>query len=219
MLIVSRLNRTVKNGFTLVELALVLVIVGLLIGGGVLSWTSLMQARKIAATRSALNQAKDCLFRRIAYTNKYPDYTPAPDCSSVDQTKDVDVCLCGIKDAWGNRLRFLEGLEQGGDGLSQSSDYVIANLAQDQARATISPDSKVIDVHNKERTGVAFILISFGKNGQADDSSYGDRFVSSDTLAAALDPDNPPNFYHPDDASYDDLALIVTASELQALFD
>ena len=203
-----------KNGFTLVELAIVILIAGLLMGIGIFSWQSMMKARKIAATRSALYQAKDCLLTRIASTNKFPDYTASPDCTNIDTTKDVDFCLCNIKDPWGNQIVFLEGKDTSGNCLSSSSNYVLENEAANQTRASLS--SSIIDTKGKNIENVAFVLISKGEDGKFDNATYGDYFPNDDDLANCIDPANPiPDFSN----NTDDIMIVITGNELQTILD
>ena len=202
-----------KNGFTLVELAIVILIAGLLMGIGIFSWQSMMKARRIAATRSALYQAKDCLLTRIASTNKFPDYSSPVDCDNPDSTRDVDFCLCQIKDAWGKRIVLLEGRDGTGC-LSSSSRYVTRNKAASQMRATLT--SQIRDTHGKTIKRVAFVLISKGEDGKFDSKTYGDYFPNNDDLANCIDPANPiPDFSN----NTDDIMIVITGNELQTILD
>lgn len=200
-----------SSGITLVELALVIVLIGILLGAGYISWSSLAEARRIAKTRSVLNQAKDCLIQRITLDHRYPTYTSSPDCSAADPTEDVDSCLCDLTDGWGRRIKFLEGLSTNGTGVQDL--LVIDKPAQEQNAVDLSSNSQVTDTDGTVRQSMAFLLISYGSDGNPDHSSYGNRFPAESTLSATMDPAQPPNFNN----NTDDLHILVTRNELQAV--
>ncbi|MCF8085645.1 MAG: prepilin-type N-terminal cleavage/methylation domain-containing protein, partial [Desulfohalobiaceae bacterium] len=54
-----------EQGFTFVELALVLVVMGLLLFLGDGAWLSLKESREVAKTRSSLQQIRNCLMGRM----------------------------------------------------------------------------------------------------------------------------------------------------------
>jgi len=197
-----------KNGFTLVELAIVLLIAGLILGVGIISWVSLMKARKYAYTRSILYQTKNCLLKRITYSNRYPTYTPNLDCTHPAPTKDVDSCLCGQRDAWGRPIFYLEGRDSSGQPLSNSSEFIIKNEPADQKNVT-DVTSKVIDPQNKTISKVAFVLISKGEDGQLDDLSYSNLFNGNSIVGVINNPE--PNFAR----KKDDVVVIVSDYELK----
>ncbi len=198
-----------KNGFTLIELAIVLVIVGLILGVGIISWISLMKARKYAYSRSILYQTKNCLLKRITYSNRYPTYTPNLDCTHPDPIKDVDSCLCGQHDAWGHPILYLEGRDSDGQPLSNSSGWVVENKPANQTDV-VNAISKVVDPHGKTIFKVAFVLISKGENNQLDDPSYSNLF-NGNSIVGVINNNPEPNFAH----NTDDVVVIVSGYELK----
>ncbi|MBT9568022.1 MAG: type II secretion system protein [Thiobacillus sp.] len=116
-----------QRGFSLIELAIVLVIVTLLIGGLAVPLSAQIQARRIAETQKTLAEANQAI---IGYAMTHPAtppnsrFLPCPDtdgdgkedraagaCSSISGTVSsgylpwVDLGVAS-QDAWGNRLRY-----------------------------------------------------------------------------------------------------------------
>ena len=113
---------TNSRGFTLIEMAIVLVIITILIGGLAMPLSAQIQARRIAETRQTLQEAREAI---LGFAMTHPadtvgqHYLPCPD-TNGDGREDRDAvtkaCLApsglmpwvdlGIapQDAWGNRL-------------------------------------------------------------------------------------------------------------------
>jgi prepilin-type N-terminal cleavage/methylation domain-containing protein len=115
------------RGFTLIELAIVMVIVTILIGGLAMPLSAQIQARRIAETKKTLEEARDAIIGyAMTHTADHdgdPDTPPRPylPCPADDtgQEKRVgNICAqadgwfpwvdLGVssQDAWGNRLRY-----------------------------------------------------------------------------------------------------------------
>lgn len=117
---------TPQRGFSLIEMAIVLVVVTLLIGGLLVPLSAQIQARRIAETRHDMNAIHDALIgfamsHRSATTNS--PYLPCPDANNdgVEEPRDVSgKCAADLKrgglpwitlgvkgeDAWGNRYTY-----------------------------------------------------------------------------------------------------------------
>jgi len=122
------MNRS--RGFTLIELAIVLVVITILIGGLAMPLSAQIQARRIAETKKLMEEAREAI---IGYAmgnvtadtvDKNRSFLPCPDTDVdgvVDGTEDRDDdgnCLAyegwfpsvtlgtATQDAWGNRLRY-----------------------------------------------------------------------------------------------------------------
>ncbi len=112
---------TIPRGFTLIEMAIVLVIITILIGGLAVPLSAQIQARRIAETNKTLEEAKEAIIG-YAMTHKTASskpYLPCPD-TSGDGVEDRSGSGClnqigslpwvtlgaGDKDAWGNRLHY-----------------------------------------------------------------------------------------------------------------
>jgi prepilin-type N-terminal cleavage/methylation domain-containing protein len=77
-------NRSANRGFTLVEVAIVLVVVGLLIGGLITPLSTQMEQRRVADTRKAMEEARDAL-TGFAIRN---GYLPCPAISAANGLED-----------------------------------------------------------------------------------------------------------------------------------
>ncbi len=106
------------RGFTLVEIALVLVIVSLLLGAGIAGFKGVMESNRYAQTKKALSYTKQSLLSYVNLNN----FLPCPDvngdghedrntattpytCKSVEGTvpyKDIGLNIGQVRDAWGN---------------------------------------------------------------------------------------------------------------------
>ena len=73
-----------QRGFSLIEIAIVLVIVGLMIGGLVTPLTVQLEQRKVAETQKALDEAKEAL---TGYALRY-GYLPCPAISAMNGLED-----------------------------------------------------------------------------------------------------------------------------------
>jgi prepilin-type N-terminal cleavage/methylation domain-containing protein len=111
------------RGFTLIELAIVIVIVTILIGGLAMPLSAQIQARRIAETMKTLEEARHAI---IGYAMTHPSsgnpdkpYLPCPDTNGDGlENRTGDICTnpdgwfpwadlgTGAQDAWGNRLRY-----------------------------------------------------------------------------------------------------------------
>jgi len=107
-----------RRGFTLTEMAVVLVIVSLLIGGMILPLAAQQDIRNVAATQKQIVDAIEALHGFAASRSGVP-YLPCPDtdgngqedrlgadCTATEGNLPwVDLGL-GRQDAWGNALRY-----------------------------------------------------------------------------------------------------------------
>ena len=78
---------TIQRGFTLIEMAIVLVIVTILIGGLAMPLSAQIQARRIAETRAEMNATRDALLGfamgHVCSINCTPPTTPPQTCASA----------------------------------------------------------------------------------------------------------------------------------------
>lgn len=203
------------KGFTLIESAIVLVVIGTVLALGAMAWMSIKSGFEVSHTRAKLKTVRSCLMERMILSDKYPDFTPNLEededdnyqCVNNVRTKAVDYCLCksGHKDAWGHRIRFLGGIYGGGP---LGGTPFNATHFPDQGSNATDKDGKVIE-------GIAFIVLSKGDNGRFDRNSTRNLFADKNTLVGSLE-DGTPNFEF-DDKAYDDQVLIVTGNELSDL--
>lgn len=192
-----------QGGFGLVEAAIVLAVVGLVCAMVALTWGGFIESRRIGQTRSQLRQTKDCLLRSTLFSEHFP--------SGADFGKCV---RASGPDAWGNELRWLVGAGSAGALLSER-DAVVDDEARGQTVTTVHDGSKVILPASGGglQSGVAFALVSLGRDGRADSPTYdtldGQQWAAIvQTSPATL----PPDF----SLSGDDMVLVVKAYELSA---
>lgn len=209
-------HRSEASGMTVVELALVVVIIGCVLALGGYSMITMLHNARLSKTRAILEQTRDCLIKRAVYNDRYPSYAATGVIDCTDLTYDVNACFCKkdgvVKDAWGQELRYLEGVNAGkGLGGQKIMDFSGSGNAVSPGEA-----SKLINKAGKEEDDVAFVLISYGEGtdsteGIAFHDSYGSRFPGT-ALAGHIAVGAPPDFRHKDN---DDLYLLVTAGELR----
>lgn len=198
------------QGFTFIELALVLVIIGLLLSLGVGAWLSLKESREVAKTRSSLQQVRNCLLKRMSSTLQYPSFSDDLTCSSdASSSHSVDVCLCPRKDAWGNKIVYLQGFDTDNDPLkgegAVTSSYRGTQFTSVNSRSSVNATQGRI-IHR-----VAFVLISPGKDGEFDSLTYGDFFDDDKVVGTLNATAEPPNFTQ----EMDDQYLVVTGPQIR----
>lgn len=193
MLRAQRHTAAPARGFTLLEIALVLVVVGILLAIGLLSWSSFAESRRYSKTNSQLMQMKDCLVRCIVFTEHYPRQDDFENCRE----------LTG-KDAWGGDIKWIVGVNNTDDALNPTH-AVVTDKARNQ-NATRLSDYKIITA-NGNFTSVAFALVSLGedKKPNGSGSSYSDLNNHSEIQLTENATVNS-----------DDLVLVVTGYELAA---
>jgi prepilin-type N-terminal cleavage/methylation domain-containing protein len=189
------------RGFTLIEMAIVLVIITILIGGLAVPLSAQIQARRIAETNKTLEEAKEAIIG-YAMTHKSTDgnqrpYLPCPDTDGDgrEETRVTGVGDCpqtfgffpwvdlggAAHDAWGNRLRYVVTGKLANQ-LSGFSPGIDQNTGAWKNVASSNGCSPV-DVAVR----VPFVLVSHGPNG------WGARNVNGNTLAAPSSADENEN--------------------------
>ena len=193
------------RGFTLIEMAIVLIIITILIGGLAVPLSAQIQARRIAETNKTLEDARGAV---IGYAITHPAaansrHLPCPDIDG-NGTEDRAVNVCsnivnGIasgflpwvdlgvasQDAQGNRLGYavMAVLADSGTGFSTASIAPVNPLVTCTVN-TCDPNSP--DVANN----LAFMLVSHGQNG------WGAQNINNPAgtlLAAPTGPDEAAN--------------------------
>lgn len=198
-----------QRGFTLIEMAIVLIIITILIGGLAVPLSAQIQARRVAETNKILEEAKEAIIG-YAMTHKSTDgnqrpYLPCPDTNGDGREEarntglgtgpELDgscpqsfgffpwVDLGGAAhDAWGNRLRYVVTAKLANRISGFSSDPAQQNTGAWKNIASSSGCASV-DV----AAGVPFVLVSHGPNG------WGARNVNGNTLAAPGSADENEN--------------------------
>jgi prepilin-type N-terminal cleavage/methylation domain-containing protein len=225
-----------QRGFTLIELAIVLVIITILVGGLAVPLSAQIKARRVAETRQTLEEARNAIigYAMTHQTSSSPPrpYLPCPD-NDGDGIEDRTVTggcasASGIgwfpwvtlgtaaQDAWGNRLLYAShsALTNSQTGFS-SATTPTADWNQVCSSHTCATGDLALNV--------PVVLVSFGPNG------WGARNVSGADLAAPSGADEQENqdgdkFFvsrmpsNPGDASgeFDDLAVWLSIYDINS---
>lgn len=163
-----------EQGFTLVEIALVLLIVGLIVGGGLALIGTQIDSSRRANTQINLEEAKSALMGFVLVNQ----YLPCPDADN-DGLEDratagprADLCQLGsfqgavptgtlgdeFKDAWGNPLYYAietnDGFTDANTPITTAALATVGNISIDDP-----------ETGNQITSEAVFVLVSFGKNG------------------------------------------------------
>ncbi len=224
---------TNQRGFTLIELAIVLVIITILIGGLAMPLSAQIQARRIAETQRTLEQAHEAIIGyALTHQNAGQPYLPCPDTGGdgIEETRDGGgacptaegfypwVSLgTAAQDAWGNRLRYRVTAS-----FSNSNGFLNTDSGDIQVCSTSS--CTVADV----ASNVPAVVVSYGSNG------WGAQNVNGNTLKTPTSADELENInsdvkfvsrtpYKPADGSaaeqakeFDDLVVWISDSLLRS---
>ncbi len=160
----------VNQGFTLIEMTVVLIIIGIMLGGLLVPLTAQMDQKNYGETRNQLQDAKESLYG-YAMSHSAADgkpYLPCPDTNNdgVEEARVTGTCpsqegrmpwaTLGLprSDSWGNLLRYRvhPGFSNSTTGFTLSS---IANfrICKDSACTAIISNA------------IPAVLLSHGKNG------------------------------------------------------
>lgn len=188
-----------QTGFSLIELAIVLVIVTLLLGGLTVPLAAQIQARRVADTQRTLEEARDAVIG-FARTHPVPGrpgfrHLPCPDVTDdgrEDRSGDACASVSGLlpwvdlgtasQDAWGNRLRYAVAAgaaNRGGTGGFSANTITIPDPIEICSTHTCATP----DIASE----VTFVVVSHGLNG------WGARNVNGSTLAAPTGLDEAGN--------------------------
>ena len=218
------------HGFTLTELAIVLVIVALLIGGMLIPLSAQRDVQAGNDTQRQLAEIRDALLGFAAANGRLP--CPAsPNVTGVENPAGGGACanqwngfLPGITlgigptdaqgyvlDAWSNRIRYAVTT-------SNTNAFTTTNGVKNNWSATLSPDLAVCN----SATGISptncgssvaltttavAVLISHGKNGGATPTS-------TDELANWPNSNDPVFVSAPQSPAFDDIVLWLSANIL-----
>jgi prepilin-type N-terminal cleavage/methylation domain-containing protein len=181
-----------QRGFTLIELAIVLVIVTILIGGLAVPLSAQIQARRIAETKQIMEEAREAL---IGYAMTHSvdhdadpstparPFLPCPDTNGngLEEARTSGACPASVgrfpwatlgsaaQDAWGNRLLYAASLQLTNStaGFSNGTAVVGHDVCSNRT-CTLADVAQNVPV----------VVLSHGPNG------WGARNVNGSTLAA-----------------------------------
>ncbi|MCA1926402.1 MAG: type II secretion system GspH family protein [Thiobacillus sp.] len=189
---------TRQKGFTLIEMAIVLVVITILVGGLVVPLSAQIQARRVAETKKILEEARDALYgyAMTHATGTGSLYLPCPDTDGDGRENRVSPTQCtayrgeypwvdlgtGAQDAWGNRLRY-----------AVVSNFIDRNSGFTAASPIPGGFDPLLVCSDRTCTPplvadqVVFVLVSHGPNG------WGARNVNGSTLAPPIALDEADN--------------------------
>ena len=228
---------TTQRGFTLIEMAIVLVIITIMIGGLAVPLSAQIQARRIAETKKTLEEARETILgyamTHLA-TTAGKRYLPCPD-SSGDGREDRNFATgdCALhqgwlpwvdlgtasQDAWGNRLIYAVSTKDAVDPsfADKTRGFSASTGLANPLRICTTNSCSTADV----ASNVVFVVASLGPNG------WGALNINGTTLAQPSGLDEKENLdadqtyisrtpTKPDAASgeFDDLLTWVSLSQL-----
>lgn len=158
---------TRQRGFTLIEMAIVLVIITILIGGLAAPLSAQIQARRIAETRADMRAIQDAL---LGFAMRQPDvHLPCPDDGNGNE---------GARDGGGKCQRIRGGLPwralgvEGADAWGNRYTYAVTKDFTDDNDGFNSGDDGDLDTHKSASCSgdgmndVAVVIVSHGPNGR-----------------------------------------------------
>ncbi len=194
--VVQKQADCVPQGFTLIEMAIVLIIITLVVGGALVPLGAQIEQRQRSETQKSLDEAKEALIGYALTNNKLPcpasatsngleqrDASGACSTASASTTSVVSGFLpwstLGLnrQDAWGNMFRYA----------------VTTDFTNPQIVLAPTPTVPTISIRSRDKNGARFdlsigipaVIISNGKNG------YG--AISGDAVTQAAVPSSNPD--------------------------
>ncbi|MYM26633.1 prepilin-type N-terminal cleavage/methylation domain-containing protein [Duganella sp. FT135W] len=157
-----------QSGFTLVEIAIVLLIVGLMIGGLIAPLSSQMEQRHVSDTKRTMDEAREALFG-FALRNSY---LPCPAISATNGLEDRTGTACN------KRYGYLPWATLGVsrlDGWNHLMGYTVTPAFSDSASLFTLKTARDITIATRDLSGqltaatgvndIPAAIISFGHNG------------------------------------------------------
>lgn len=229
------ISRKQQPGFTLVEMAMVLMIIGLLLGGLIPTLTTQMEMQRISETRKQLNEIRDALTGFALSNGRLPCPANGATASGNESTTGSGSSLSctltkgvlpwatlgvGETDAWGRRFTYRvshgvsSNFADGADGTGASCNIAagvsfqlcsVANLGV----LTTSPSGSNV------ATNVPAVIVSHGKNGLGAYPAGGGAQIGTATGDEEENADNNNTFVSKDFTSdFDDLVVWLSPNIL-----
>jgi len=221
-------HRSRQAGFTIVEIAIVLLVVGLMIGGLVAPLSSQLEQRRVSNTERVMEDAREALFGFALRNN----YLPCPAISAIDGREDRAGSICnkrygylpwatlGVQklDGWGRVLAYSVT-----PSFANSVSFFTLNSPRDITVATRGMDGQIIPA--SDANDIPAVILSFGRDGYGatsdqntqlldagqgnidEKTNLGGEGVAFVTRPASTDPRAPGG-------EYDDLVLWMSPNVL-----
>lgn len=197
-----------KNGFTLIETAIVVLVIGLLLGGLLMPLTAQLDQRRISETQKALQDAREAL---IGYAASRPTpYLPCPDKTvaagpgtandgledvgpggaCVTQHGNIPWATLGVSDidAWGNRIHY--SVTPAYSNRSPGTFTLASAGTLNVCRNAPVPPATTCAV--TVAAAVPAVILSYGKNGYGAINSSGNQNPLPCNTCAGPPPVPPP---------------------------
>jgi prepilin-type N-terminal cleavage/methylation domain-containing protein len=173
-----------QQGFSLVEIAIVLVIVGLMVGGLLTPLTMQMEQRKAADTQRALDEAREAL---VGFAVRY-GYLPCPAISASDGQEDRSGNRCTGERREGYLPWATLGLARL-DAWSHLYRYSVTPAFADSANRFKLVTARDITVYTRDALGnlsaatapsdIPAVILSHGRNGYGATSDVGLKLLNA----------------------------------------
>lgn len=232
--------RTTRRGFTLIEMAIVLMIIGLLLGGILVPLNAQMNQRNNSDTQKSLSEIRDALIGYVMANGYLPCPANPTDVTGVTSTAGIARTTCtgtsatgvlpwatlGISetDAWGNRFTYrvtpdyadaIASATYGGCTPSPTPTQASFGLCSVGNLNVWSSASKTTSV----ATNVVAIVISHGQNGAGAYTPQGvqlPRGSSADELENSDGSADLDYVSHLPTPAFDDLLIWIPPSILNS---
>ena len=224
-----------SRGFTLVEMAMVLMIIGLLLGGLVPTISAQMETQRMGETRRQMNDIKDALTGFAVINGRLPcpsDGTAVTGSELVTGSGVAAVCTLtsanaargvlpwatlGVSetDAWGRRFtyRITADFADGADGTGGTCSVAVGVSFQlcSSANLNVKATSGGSDV----ATAVPAVVVSHGKNGLGAYPAGGGAQIAVVTADESENANDNNTFVSKDNSSdFDDLVVWLSPNIL-----
>ena len=187
-----------QKGFTLVEVAIVLVILGLIIGLGIPMLRMLIQQNKLTEDRAVVKEAKQAL---IGYAYAHGGF---PDVYKSNGLKLLPYFKLGIRATDANANPLIYDVNPS---LIESDNSSIKTFCQKVAAEMSKSDYPQIQYSDGSKTPVAFVVVSKSINYKLDDLNA-DAAKAGNNRAVFDAPS------HPYSKDYDDIVAVETLADL-----
>lgn len=189
-----------QKGFTLVELAIVLIIVGLLLGLGAGMVGPLTKRVKLNESREIVSAATDSVMGYASVNNRVPDLSASPSATSFWTNVRTQ------NDAWSRPLVYVFDNNLATSICNRTSTNITARICNDAACGTFGT------INN-----VAFLVASAGDN--ANNQTYGSQAIAGattiNTYIVGIAVDNYVGDFTRATDEYDDIIKWITLPEMQ----
>lgn len=189
-----------EKGFTLIELAIVLILVGLLLGLGAGMIGPMTKRVKLNESKEVVSAAVDSVVGYASINNRVPDLSATPSPTSFWTNVRTQ------NDAWGRPLVYVFDNNLATSICNRTSTNITARICNDAACGTFST------VNN-----VAFLVASAGDN--ANNQTYGSQAVNVlttvNTYLIGIPVDNYAGDFTRATDEYDDIVKWMTLPEMQ----